>query len=133
MQCNSNSVMNEIMAVEDENQFYTPSLDSLSLNEDSCLRYVLLKRSRNLWGKLVNTLECFLLGTQLWSGAELTLANGREKRFKLKTRCSCIPGTSFWLRNQNKKKKKKKFKAKKGNYLNLVTWALPMTRTWLVI
>ena len=40
MQCNSNSVINEIMAVEDENQFYTPSLDSLSLNEDSCLRYV---------------------------------------------------------------------------------------------
>lgn len=34
-------------------------------------------------GKLTDTLECFLLWTQLWTSAESTLANSYEKCFKL--------------------------------------------------
>ena len=40
------------------------------------------------------------------TSAELILANGCEKRFEVRTRSSCIHGTSFW--NHKKKWKKRK-------------------------
>ena len=39
------------------------------------------------------------------TSAELILANGCEKRFEVRTRSSCIHGTSFW--NHKKKNEKK--------------------------
>ena len=68
-------------------------------------------------------MECLLLWTQIKfnfefvdskidnisvTSAELILANGCEKRFEMRTRSSCIPGTSFWTHNKKKGNKENK-------------------------
>ena len=64
-------------------------------------------------------MKCLLLSAQLSITAELTAANGREKRFSLKVGVLVFL-ISFCYRNENEKREKNKLKAKNGSNLNWV-------------
>ena len=67
--------------------------------------------------KRIPVLKCLLLSAQFSITAELTAANGREKRLSLKVGVLVFL-ISFCYRNENEKREKNKLKAKNGSNLN---------------